>query len=379
MAGKHRRANNEGSITKRADGRWMGRYRVTEPNGQRKTRALYAKTKEEAAKKLRKAIHEEVDSKRIAIKNSNTVASFYANWATNIAPNYLQPTTIAQYEWMFKKYILPQFGNKRLDHLMTSEIQNFVNSVYIKTNSAKVCKEVRNCFSGVLKRAIKQQLIAYNPITGIELPSYKPPEKQPWSLEELNIFLSATHHCKYFPIFKLASYYGMRKGEVLGLKVKDIDFSINDPQNGYYGLIHIRQQVSLISNKPIVRDKLKTNASKRDLPITEEIKSFLLPLVAEKDNEELLFHTANNKPISPNNLLRSFKNELRKAGLRETTFHSLRHTACTLLRDAGVDVKTAQTLMGHSDPTTTLRVYQHSNIDKKVEALDKLDTLYNNA
>lgn len=352
MAGK-RRANGEGSIIKRTDGRWMARYKVTEPTGIRKVRYIYGKTKDETAKKLRKA-QSEIDKGRITIKSKDTIASFYKTWRISIAPNYLQPTTIEQYMWIFNKYVLPQFGNKHLDCLSTRDIQEFVNLVYIKTGSARICKEIRNCLSGVLKRAIKQQLLTYNPVTGVESPSYKPEEKQPWTIEELNKFLSATLHCKYFPIFKLASYYGMRKGEILGLRVKDIDFYSKNNSSGCYGLIHIRQQVSLVDNKPIIRDELKTKASRRDLPITEEMKNFLLPLVANRNGEELLFHTPSNRPVNPNNLLRSFKQETKKANLRVITFHTLRHTACTLLRDAEVDVKTAQVIMGHSDPTTTL-------------------------
>lgn len=377
MAGK-RRANGEGSITPRKDGRWMARYKVTEPTGVRKTRYIYGKTKDETAKKLRKA-QSEVDRGRVAIKNNYTVESFYNTWLISIAPNYLQSTTIEQYKWTFSKYIIPRFGNKRLDCLITKDIQDFINQVYIKTNSARICKEVRNCLSGVLKRAIRQQLLTYNPVTGVESPSYKPEEKHPWNIEELNIFLSATPHCKYFPIFKLTSYYGMRKGEVLGLRVKDIDLNSENVSNNCYGLIHIRQQVSLVNNKPVVRNQLKTKASERDLPITREMRDFLLPLIANRNKEELLFHTPSNNPINPNNLLRAFKRESKRASLRIVTFHTLRHTACTLLRDADVDIKTAQVIMGHSDPTTTLRVYQHSDMDKKVEALNKLDSLYNSS
>lgn len=375
MAGK-RRANGEGSIVRRADGRWMARLKVIEPNGIEKTRYLYASTKEDVAKKLRKA-QKEVDEGRIAIKNGYTISSFYANWRNCIAPNYLQPATIEQYDWVFNKYVIPKFGNKRLECLLTSDIQNFVNLVYNSTRSARTCKEIRNCLSGVLKYAIKQRLLTYNPVVGVESPQYRAEEKQPWSIEELNYFLSAAASCRYFPIFRLISYYGMRKGEALGLRVKDMELLDNTIQDGCYGVIHLRQQVSVVNNRPIVRDRLKTEASKRDLPITKEIYDFLLPLLANKESDELLFHTASNKPINPNNLLRSFKREAEKAGLRKVTLHSLRHTACTSLRDAGVDPKTAQVILGHADISTTLKIYTHSDMGKKVEAMDKLMALYN--
>lgn len=374
MAGK-RRANGEGSISKRSDGRWQARYRVTEPNGVRKTRYIYGTTKEEVAKKLRTVL-KELEDNGVIIKNQYSLSSFYQIWREGIAPNYLQPTTIEGYDWVFNRYILPNLGKKRLESLSTRDIQLLVNQTYAKTGSARICKEIRNCLSGVLKRAIKQQLLARNPTAGVESRSYKPKEKQPWSIEELNFFLSKTTRCRYSSIFKIASYYGMRKGEVLGLRAKDVELFSDTSQGDCYGFIHIRQQVSLVNNRPVVREHLKTESSRRDLPISGEIVSLLAALLPGRDDEELLFHTRNNSPINPNNLLRAFKRESKKLGLRAVTFHSLRHTACTLLRDAGVDVKTAQVWLGHSDPTTTLRVYQHSGMEKKVEATIKLDSLY---
>ncbi len=376
MAGK-RRANGEGSIFQRKDGRWVGVYVVVDANHTCTRKYVYAKTKAKCAEKLREALIEK-ERNQTTINSQDTVGSFYKAWRDIIAPNYLEPTTIEQYEWVFNDYILPLLGNKPLKRLSIMDVQKLINTVYSKTKSARTCKEVRYCLSGVLKRAISQQLINYNPVAGVEAPSYKPEEKQPWSIEELKTFLSATTHCRYFPIFKLASYYGMRKGEVLGLRAKDIEL-YREPLGDCYGLIHIRQQVSLIKNIPTIREKLKTKSSRRDLPITEEMKSFLLPLLENKGEEELLFHTASNNPINPNNLLRAYKREIKRLGLRYITMHCLRHTACTLLRDAGVDPKTAQVIMGHADISTTLKVYTHSNMDKKVEAMDKLSVLYSNS
>lgn len=377
MTGK-RRANGEGSIYRRKDGRYESKYTIKDELGRSRKRSVYAKTQAECLKKLHRA-QEEARRGILSTPNQDTVASFYVAWRASVAPNYLEPTTIEQYEWVFNKYVLPQIGKKRLSCLSTSDVQNLINAVYAKSKSARICKEVRCCLSGVLKRAINQRLLAYNPVSGVESPSYKPKEQHPWNITELNTFLLATSNCRYFPIFKLSSYYGMRKGEVLGLRIKDIEIGSEQTKDGYYGLIHIRQQVSLVNNIPTIRSRLKTKSSERDLPVTKEVKDLLLPLLENKEDEELLFHTKNNTPISPNNLLRAFKREAKKNNLRCVTFHSLRHTACTLLRDAGVDVKTAQVILGHADPTTTLRIYQHSDMNKKVEAMDKLSILYGNA
>ena len=103
----HRRTKGEGSISKRVDGRYMGRYRVTEPDGTRKTRAVYADTKEECAKKLRHALTQ-VDNGIVSINNNMSLADYYQIWRSNIAPNYLKPTTLEQYDSYFNRIILPQ-------------------------------------------------------------------------------------------------------------------------------------------------------------------------------------------------------------------------------------------------------------------------------
>lgn len=125
-----------------------------------------------------------------------------------------------------------------------------------------------------------------------------------------------------------------------------------------------------------MESKLKTKNSERDLPITKEVYQVLKHYMeASGRSSGLLFTTSSGKPYERCFLGRRFNKAQRDAGLPHIVLHSLRHMVATSLRDAGVDVKTYQMILGHADPVTTLRIYTHSNMDNKIDAMQKLNTL----
>ncbi|MFR8041552.1 tyrosine-type recombinase/integrase [Clostridium butyricum] len=86
-----------------------------------------------------------------------------------------------------------------------------------------------------------------------------------------------------------------------------------------------------------------------------------------------MFATSIGTPIDSRNLIRIYKNLLKKSNIEYRKFHSLRHTYATRLFEAGVHPKTVQKLMGHSDITTTLNIYTHVDEDVKFRAVDTLN------
>lgn len=367
-----RRVRGEGSISKRADGRYMGRYRVTQPDGVRKTLAVYARTKDECAKKLRDALTK-ADTGLVSISNTMTVEAYYQFWHSSIAPNYLKPTTLQLYDQLYKSTIIPFMGKKRLSSLNPTDVQKMVSHILRSGGSVRKTIICRNALSTALERARKQRLIIVNPARGIELPRYKPTEKDIWTLEQVKTFLDcAQKTSSYYAQYKLLSFLALRRGEVLGIRAEDV--IIGDGSNGDWGVLQIRQQVVEVNHVPTIQTP-KTESSVRDLPLIKEIAELLAPLV-EQTVSGLLFHTKSGKPLSPNNFNRDFRKVVKRANLPKITLHALRHCGCTFLRDAGVDPKTAQVIMGHADPSITLRIYQHSGIEDKRRGLDKLANLY---
>ena len=199
----------------------------------------------------------------------------------------------------------------------------------------------------VLKRifnlGITWDLINENPVTGVKF--FRIPIQKPRVLseEEFKMFYnSASEHLK--PILLVAISTGMRKGEILNLRWKDINFAEN----------YIR-----------VRDS--KNYESRDIPISDHLKRALLNLKEIDSEKDYLFCYHDKKPIEY--IYKSFGTALKRAGINKCTFHSLRHTFATRAVMAGVDIVTLKELLGHKTIQMTMR-YSHPSPEHKKKAVD---------
>lgn len=362
---KRRGARGDGSICRRKDGRWVGRYTMTLPTGQHKIKVVYGKTQKEAREKLTQAKARR-DRGELVDGEGMTVEKFYNVWLAEIAPNYLRATTIETYERLYKKYILPSIGRKHLETLSVGDVQKCINDIAKRSLDQAVISQ--KALSSMLKRAQKRQYIFGNPARGIELRKPKPKEKEMWNSEELRIFLhQAQETSSYYLAYLLIATYGLRRGEALGIRYKDID--LND------GIIKIRQQVIRLKNSPQIGE-LKTKDSKRDLPITTSVRGELEKLnFAPHLPSDLIFATRNNTPISPRNFYRDFEKTIKRAGVKKITLHAMRHMFVGFMRDSNIDPKTCQKMLGHSTLVTTLSIYSHTDAEHKAMAVACMDAI----
>ncbi len=148
----------------------------------------------------------------------------------------------------------------------------------------------------------------------VTIPMYKPKEAEPWSVDELTAFLRAASDHQYYPIYFLMGFYGLRRGEALGLSWSDIDFTNK--------IIRVRRQVDY-SNHTYSYVELKTRASKRNLPILDATLAVLNNLKSTTAGPlpDLIFKTSNGLPVDPNNLRRSFKRISKEAGSDYSLHH----------------------------------------------------------
>lgn len=360
MASK-RRANGEGGISKRADGRWMGRYTVLDNLKIKRQRAVYGKTKAETATKLREAIRNAELGQDIN-KPAETLRQFYDYWVEMIAKNELKLTTVQSYDHLFQKWILPSLGKKRLNKLSTADIQLMIHGISQQTG-AKTCKNCREALSSVLRSAVNLEKILTNPARKVSLPKYSPKEKELWNMQELRTFLKTAEEASPYSLaYKILACCGLRRGEVLGLRKSDIDFE--------NAKLHIKQQVVSVKNKPTISSP-KTAKSKRDIFLPAELSTELDEFVqTDTTDNPLVFHTKNGTPILPNNFERDFKKTIRLAGVKKIPMHSLRHMYCTRSLEHNASLKSVQDSMGHASPQVTIAVYQHTT-KKDEEAIAK--------
>ncbi len=236
--------------------------------------------------------------------------------------------------------------------------------------------------SAALTQAQREELLFRNVARLVELPTYKPNEIKPWSVDEASRFLEATKPEPLYAAFALLMQYGFRRGEVLGLRWCDIDYTGR--------LLHIRQQLQRVGGELRVGD-LKTDAGRRDEPLTNFASEVLRTHQVTQtkireaagaswqgsgDAEELVFTTKSGRPVEPRNFFRSFQRILAAQGIRRITVHGIRHTNATIQKNLHVPDRDIQATLGHADVNTTRRLYEHTDIDNQRDALEKVERLF---
>ncbi len=368
-----RRSNGDGSLTYRKNTRrWEGRYAIYDELGVKHVKTVSARTKAEAAEKLRQGIVA-AKGKVHNLQKSETLEAYHQYWNVmmkkkcKLCPN--DPTnyklhTIETYSRAMEKVILPRLGKMKISKITKRDIRLAIQDANNKTGKTRQCQIGRDAISAVMKLAIEEEKITDNPALGVPLPKYITEEKEIWSADELGQFLQSIRVNRFYLLFLLIAECGLRRGEALGLRKQDCDLKNN--------IIMVRQQVISLDNRPVITSP-KTQASIRDIPISDSLAKLLREHIAKDASAcDLLHHTSNNTPISPRNIQRAYKQAVKQAKVRYLSLHSMRHSFCTDLCYSGVDMKTNQVLMGHSDPTVTMKVYQHVSQQHKVEASEKL-------
>lgn len=228
---------------------------------------------------------------------------------------------------------------------------------------------IREVLRAALTRAMREELITRNVASLVELPKWEGREGTPWTIDEARRFLLAAADDPLHVAFLLAALYGLRRGEVLGLRWRDVDF--NNPQ------LHIRQQVQRFDGQ-LQQVPLKTKASRRNLPLIEELRTALYAQyeATGKGISGLVFSTSTGQPIEPRNYRRSFMRLCEKAGVRPIRTHDMRHTAATLLNKVGASARDAQLILGHSTVTITQNIYQHDDLESRLDALGQVGRLF---
>lgn len=311
-------------------------------------------------------------------------ADFMEQWLEIIRQS-VEVTTMRSYEQMVLGKIVPYFREKgtKLNELIALDIQNFYTKMS-KTVSANTVIHMHANIHKALKYAVKMDMIAANPADRVERPKKKQYVAEYYNAEELEALFKAIAGDKYELLIQMTAFYGFRKSEVLGLRWNAIDFENNT--------ITVKRTVvrTVVDGKTMLleRDTTKTKSSMRTLPLVDTFREKLLALkAAQKENEKLCGNCYNAKykgylfvdPMGnlfdPRTVTARFKQILKKNGLKDIRFHDLRHSCASLLVSHGVDLKSVQEWLGHSDITTTANIYAHLDYQSKIASADVMDSV----
>lgn len=301
-------------------------------------------------------------------------SDFMLKWL-EVTKSSVQITTYASYQGMVERIIAPYFRKRgiKLVDLKATDLQDFYTKQLERVKANSVIHYHANIHKA-LKYAVKIDLIPTNPADKVERPKKNAFKGSYYSAEEIHALTEVAEGTKLEIPVLLASFYGLRRSEVLGIQWRSIDFSVGTIQ-----IQHTRVYQEVDDRKVSVgRDTMKQKASCRTLPMPEEIAAILQEERRNRYGEETpppenyLCLNPEGEPIASNYLSQSFKQFLRDHGLREIRLHDLRHTCASLLIQRRTPLIEVQQWLGHSTLSTTADLYAHLEYETKLASAQTL-------
>lgn len=296
---------------------------------------------------------------------------FTEQWFEEYAKLNLRNTSYERMKQLTNR-VYPAIGHLRIDKITGRHIQQFINDLALNGKSFKTGKplsrktEVHHLsfISDVFSYAVKMQMLSDNPCRNVTVPKGEKKEKEIYTLEEIEQLFRLLENAplKYRTFFTLAIYSGFRRGELLGLEWKDIDWESN--------VISVRRTSNYTAEKGIYTDTTKTKKSQRSLKFPPVVMDLLRAYKAEQDEEreklgskwvdyDRLFVKYNGEPMNNNTPYFWFHEFCEENNFRFCDIHSLRHFYASALINEGVDAAAVSGALGHSVISTTTSIYCH--------------------
>jgi integrase len=348
MAKRKSKGNGSGTVypRKNKDGKitgYIGAYYG--PDGKR--RYVSAKSKTECERKLRAAMAD-ADKGLVFDAGTTTVGQYLNNWLAGIKGTVRQRTW-ERYEQFVRVHLVPALGGIKLGNLSRAHLKTLYAS---KTDlSPTTIRHLHAAMHKALDEAVADNLIARNVATNIKLPKMRKKEIHPLTPDQAKAFLEAARGDRYEPLYVLAIHYGLRRGELLGLKWSDLQGNT----------LQVRRTMSE-ARVGRIEEETK-NGKGRRIELSEKaleaLRSHRRQHAGVKDSEYIFPSTTGTPTNSSNLMYRSFKPTLRRAGLPQIRFHDLRHTCATIRFMKGQHPKRVQELLGHASIAMTMDIYSH--------------------
>jgi integrase len=392
-----RRGNNEGTVFKRGDGRWAAGVIIgADKNGKPIRKYVYGKTRPEVLVKMTEL--EEVRARGGNILIDENVQMLMQEWLLTFKQSEVTPRTFEKNLIFAKLYVYPDIGEIKVNDVVVENIQKLLNGMRINGYSLDTVKHVKHLMRQFFEYCKESGFILNNPVDKVKLQSrerkiatkaeYKaiPPEAR-------QRFLEVLEKNKFFkPLCMTMMFAGLRVGEALALRWRDVDFNKKKLRvgNALTQVAKFDGEGKVISRRMEISDT-KTAASVRTVPIPSVLLKVLDQWYTERWRMRNISESK-GKPISfiaPDDFvfstdegkLRSYygtramfdrlikENNLEKYNIH---FHTLRHTYSTMLFEDGENPKVVQMLMGHKDMSTTMR-YNSVDDNSFTGAADRLD------
>ena len=356
---------------RKSDGKWIGRVELPrDRNGDRKKKDFYGITGLSDAKQEKElwsrvnALQYEIDNNLYTNESNATLEEYLNDWYKVYTVD-LAETTRELYKLYMDKHIIPdEISKLKIRKLMPIQLQEFYNRKgESRKLSSKSIGKLHSFLNLALKDAIKNRLIKYNPCEGVNKPKSKKYKPSVCSEENFNKLLSVTKGTFDEVCILLAGVCGLRRGEIFGLRLRDVDFKEHT--------VSVVETMVRMNGEWIIKPpKSETSQRRIKVPkfVTEVINDYLtsLKVVPERICGQ----------YKPSSYSQHFKKLLHDNELPHIRFHDLRHFNATIMLKYGVADKIASGRLGHSQVQITREIYQHVTSDMDNEASSIIEGIF---
>lgn len=384
-------------ITKRADGRYQGRFTF---QGERYT--LYDRDIKALQKKMADTRYEMEHGIYVNARNM-TLNAFFETWVSEIKENTVKENTLSVYMEIYKIHIAPALGKLQVSGINKLMVQRLLNNMSQNGLSANTLAKTKAILYSLFKEAMENRMITYNPCENITIRRDKT-ERRVLSYEEQKIFLDAIRGSRYEMLCILGLSTGLRIGELSGLRWSDINFDEKTltVERTYVYLHDVKNhQMKDVFHSPKTKNSCRTirlldstlELLKKHQTRQEKEKAALKDeWCPVKDGEDLVFTTKNGGPVRGLNVAETLNNYVKKINKQEAklaakenrepvvferiTPHTLRHTFATRAFESGIPPKVVQQILGHSSLEMTMDLYTHVTEDVQSREIQKLSVFF---
>lgn len=368
------------------------------PKGKRSDKCL-----RELEKEIAKDLQDEIDTFKA---RKMTLNAFYEDYIQQ--KQELKTSTRTNYKYMYRKYVWDYIGQRKLPDIKYSDIKKFYNhlirDIGFKPNSMET---IHTILHPIFATAVRDGYIRINPTDGVmaeikKSNDWENQKRHALTVEEQEAFVDFTKSHKVYshwlPVITVLLGTGCRVGELVGLTWNDCDFK-NEIISINHSLVYRPNEETRKAEFYITTTK--TKAGEREIPMFKAVKEVLLNerfrQMREGFNKDTIdgysgfvFCNRFNNVLSPHNINRAIDRIIRDFNIEESELaerqnrepfllphfsaHHLRHTFCTRMCENESNIKIIQEIMGHSDITTTMDIYNEATRDKKKESFAYMDS-----
>ena len=340
-------------------------------------------------RELEKQIGYDLESQLDPMRKNITVSELVERYLST--KTGAKHSTVANYNFVRNILKNEPFGERKIAEIKTSDAKLFLIKMQQDGKGYSTVKTVRGVLRPAFQMAVDDDILNKNPfefqLAGVVVNDSH--TRNAITKEQMRQFLKFVHddncYCKYYEVVYILFHTGMRISEFCGLTLRDIDLKKR--------IVNIDHQLQRTSDMRYVIESTKTNAGTRKLPITEDVARCFRAIIEDREPPQrekfidgyagFLFYDKDGNPLVAmhwehrfNNMVKRY-NEIYRVQMPNITPHICRHTYCSNMAKSGMNPKTLQYLMGHSDIGVTLNTYTHLGLEDAAGELKRMEDLEN--